>query len=285
MKYKILAALLLFTFAAQAQNTIRPNIYFQNMHYYNPAEGINDSDDKYEVSLYGKNKFVDNDEALWDKPMNIWLNHIGRINEKSSYSAAFITDKYSFYNRNSVYAGYIRRLLGNDERNLSIGARAVFNLDKVNWDEAPQAGKSGSQSFFKPDFDLGIQYKGKRITVGLSSKNLLGSKAEVDEDILLKNQQEWYLNASYFLFLRENFKFAPYVLFYKEGKRDIDFDAGLFFGFKDRVNISYALRLFELRSIYMLELKVLEGLYLGASFDSSPAFTDNNLDFQIKYRF
>lgn len=269
-----------------AQNTLRPNIYFQNMNFYNPADGISDTSAKREASVYLKDKIVPNDnEEVWEKPVNIYLNYLCNINSNSFYNVSYIYDGYSYYSRNTIYAGYTRIFHFSENTNLSTGGRAVFNFDNINWDKVDQTDdKSSSDMHLTPDLDLGVQFKWKKLTLGASSKNLLESNVEVDGEAIIQDWREFYLNASYtFGLFKKNLNISPFVLYLAE--RDVEFDAGINFNFLKDFDISYTLRTFELRSVIAAKVLLFERFQLGASVDMSSVFSDNNVDFIISYRF
>ncbi|MFT4019225.1 MAG: hypothetical protein QM668_19840, partial [Agriterribacter sp.] len=128
--YLTIATILLFQ-VIKAQNSIRPNIYLQNMQSYNPAAVAIDSNQHLQAAVYVKHRFVDNEDAIWNKPMNLWLSHAGRIgNTNSFYTVSYVNDRYSFFNRNAFYLGYVRRSnIG--VSSLSYGGRIVANMDAI----------------------------------------------------------------------------------------------------------------------------------------------------------
>lgn len=273
-------------FTLQAQNTLRPNIYFQNMNYYNAAVGVSDTSAKRYLSFYAKDKFVSSEnDAIWDKPVNIYLNHIYSPDQKNSFNVSYIYDGYSFYNRNILYAGYARTLRWGKSHKLSIGARAIFNFDKINWDKLRQIESKPSSDFhFTPDVDLGAQYQWSGLTVGLSTKNLFATSVKADGEELIKDWRELYINASYtFGLFHQHLKISPYVLYFQE--RNIELDAGLNLTLFKMVDMSYAFRIFELRSIYALKFTLPKRMQLGAAVDHSSIFSDTNVDVLIGYSF
>lgn len=267
------------------QNTIRPNIYFQNMNYYNPSAITLDSSENYNVSLYGKHKFVENEDDIWKKPTTLLLNHSGRIRQSNSfYSLSYISDKYSFYNRNTVYAGYSHQIKLGSAGTLSLGGRVVLNFDAISWNKLELVhNKTGKSTRFSPDVDFGVQYQSKRFTTGLSSKNMMALSSNLDGSELLKNKREFYVNTSYELISRKNFRATPFLLLYTERKSFID--GGLTISAFNRIDASYTLRINELRGIYYLGVDITKGFQIGASLDRSALLPDNNLDVTIKYSF
>lgn len=282
----ITIAITLCAFSIRAQNTLRPNIYFQNMNYYNPASGVRDTSFQQNLSLYLKDKYVNEDnDVIWNKPTNVYLNHIYNRNSKSTYNVSYIYDGYSFYSRNTIYAGYAHTFrLGNSQL-FNIGGRIIFNFDKINWDDIPQASdKSTSEFYFTPDFDLGIQYQWSGLTLGVSTKNLFENSVKVDNEEIIKDWRELYINASYtFKLFQQNLNISPFVLYFKE--RDIELDAGLNFNIYKVIDVSYTLRTFELRSIYALKINLPRHIQIGMAIDHSSVFSDTNIDALIGYSF
>ena len=90
--------------ALHAQNTLRPNMYYQNMHYYNAAAGIEDTSSHASFAAYAKYKYVrlqqEDENDVWVKPVNLYFNHLYNLDRKNSVNMSYIYDGYSFYNRN-----------------------------------------------------------------------------------------------------------------------------------------------------------------------------------------
>ncbi|TSJ48014.1 type IX secretion system membrane protein PorP/SprF [Fluviicola chungangensis] len=269
-----------------AQNTLRPNIYFQNMHYYNTAAGIEDTSSRMSFGAYAKYKFVPvENEDVWIKPVNLYFNHIYNLNSKNSVNMSYIYDGYSFYNRNIVYMGYTRMFRWGRSSRLNLGARAVLNFNAMKWNELGQlASHPSSKLKFNADLDLGIQYQVKGLTIGVSTKNLFASSVKVDGQDLIKDQREIYGNLSYnFGLFKRKVELAPFFLFYSE--RNFNLDAGLNLGLFQRVSISYAIRVLELRNIFAIRGNFLKRFQIGASFDYSIIYSDYNMDILLAYRF
>lgn len=282
MKNKSLIIFCFCAFAAYGQDVFRPSMYFRNMNYYNVAAGPADTTADRQASLYGKYKLIEND--VWQKPANIFASYLGNCNRLPGfYSAGYLYDGYSFYDRHSIYAGYTYewKLAGTNK--LSAGVRGIFNFDRVQWDKLSQVDKSGSDTYFTPDLDVGVQYQVKGFTLGFSSKNLASNAKRIDGEVLLKNQREWYSNISYAFNIRQKFTIAPYMLLYRERKSGLE--AGLYFSLYDRVSVSYQLRIKELRNFYSLRIKVYKGLSLGVAMDHSSVYKDKNIDAVISYSF
>jgi hypothetical protein len=274
-----------------AQNTLRPNMYYQNMHYYNAAAGIEDTSSRMSFSAYAKYKYVPanydeyEDDDIWIKPINLYFNHIYNINKKNSVNMSYIYDGYSFYNRNIIYLGYSRTFRWKKSNRLSLGGRAVVNFNSIDWERLGQITSPPSSGFrVNADLDAGIQYQYRGWTVGASVKNLFASSVKVNDQDLIKDQREIYGNFSYnFRMFKEKVELAPFLLFYSE--RNFNLDAGLNLGLYQKVNVSYAIRVFELRNIFTIRGNFLKRFQVGASFDYSIIYSDYNMDLLLTYRF
>ena len=286
---KFILLLLIFVSTStglNAQNTLRPNIYFQNMHYYNTAAGIEDTAFRASFGGYAKYKYVhsDNDE-VWLKPVNLYFNHIYNLDAKNSLNASYLYDGYSFYNRNIIYLGYTRMFRWGKSSRLNLGVRTVINFNAIDWDKLGQVSDHPAGKLkMNADLDFGFQYQVKGLTLGLSAKNLFASSVKVGGLELIKDQREIYGNLSYnFKLFRQKAELAPFFLFYKE--RNFNLDAGLNLGLFQKVDISYAIRILELRNIFVLRGNIGKHFQAGASFDYSILFSDYNMDLLVAYRF
>lgn len=269
---------------ALGQNSIRPNIYLQDTQYYNPASVGLDTNFRLQTAIYAKYKSVDNEDAIWNKPMNVWLSHLNRIGQSNSFlTFSYVNDRYSFYNRNALYLGYIRQVKLGKSSNISYGGRVVGNIDNVYWGKFELPHNQNNKSlYFNPDIDLGITYQFKRFSAGLGLKNLLENSTKVEGATLLKNKKEINTNVSYRQPFGKQFSITPFVLLAHE--RSTLIDAGLSFSFFNTINASYALRVNELKSVIVLDAKVTKNWSLGIAYDRSSLVADNNFDFVLRYR-
>ncbi len=289
---KIILLLLVLTpgfIHLSAQNTLRPNIYFQHMHYYNTAAGIEDTSAHASIAAYAKYKYVPTDDngnnEVWVKPVNLYFNHIYNLDTKNSFNLSYIYDGYSFYNRNIVYLGYTRMFRWGKSSRLNLGARAILNFNAIKWEELGQITSPPSGKLrFNADIDLGIQYHWKGLTIGASSKNLFASAVKANGLDLIKDQREIYGNLSYnFGLFKRKVELAPFFLFYSE--RNLNLDAGLNLGLFQKVSVSYAIRVMELRNIFTVRGNFLKHFQVGAAFDYSILYSDYNMDLLLVYRF
>ena len=268
-----------------AQNSIRPNLYFQDMNFYNPAHISMDSSQNYCFSLLGSYKFIKNEEAIWKKPMSVYLNHIGRIKHNNLYySVSYLNDSYSFFNRNGLNLGITYQLKWGKSSSFSFGGRAVFNFDAVNWDKLMlPLDKTGTTLIFNPDLDFGIEYKVKGFTVGLGTQNLIGYGTKIEHEKLIENRRVASLNVSYLFDIGQNFKIAPLAMLYWD--RKMMYDLGVYLSMYEYAKVSYVIRINELRNIFTADIRIIPHLYLGAAFDFSLVLPDKNLGVVLKYGF
>lgn len=274
---------LLFSLTVEGQNTLRPNIYLNDMHYYNPAAIRLDSHHHLQSTVYALKKQVENDEAIWNKPLSIILNHTGRIKEGNSfYTVSYINDRYSFFNRNALYLGYVREIRKEASR-FTYGGRIVANMDAIRWDKLvlPHT-RSGKTLHFNPELDLGVTYQHKRFNAGLGLKNLIGSRTRTEDAELLKNHREMNVNFSYRINIGRPLAVSPFLLLAHE--RNTRIDAGLCFTLFNRVDASYALRVNELKSIITLDTPLYKAWSIGLAYDRSSLVSDHNFDLLLRYR-
>lgn len=280
----LLLSVLLFSLELTAQNSIRPNIYLQDMQYYNPAAVAIDSNQFSQTAVYGKYKAVDNEDDSWKKPMTVWLSHAGRIGRSSSfYTISYVNDVYSFYNRNALYVGYLKQKRIGKSSSLSFGGRIVGNLDAIHWDKFKLPNdQSGSTRRFNPDLDLGITYQFKRLKAGLGVKNVLANASKIAGSTLLKNHREFNVHVSYQQNIGNRFALTPFMLLANE--RSTLIDAGLSFLVLNKIRAAYALRVNELKSVLTLDVDVYKGVSIGMAYDRSSLVSDNNFDVVLRYR-
>ncbi|MBL7939212.1 MAG: type IX secretion system membrane protein PorP/SprF [Flavobacteriales bacterium] len=285
MKRALLSLFVLAGIAVHGQTTMRMNLHYRNMNFYNPASGFNDTSGTRLLSLYWKDKYIDN--IVWDKPANVFLNGLVRHkNGRGFISGSYAFDGYSFYDRHTLSGGYTYDLPLGEHATLSAGARGVLNLDLVDWDKLHAAeGREGKTLFMNPDLDLGAQFRWKGLQMGYATRNLGENMTKVEGRVLLKNQRHHYLDVSYNFRLLANRKLtiAPYFLFYRERNRMTDI--GLLFGWNERVTASVILRKEELRTIGTLGFSLKNGFQVGMAADRSGLESDVNVDVFLAYRF
>ena len=280
---KRLYVILLFLMSAGvfAQNSLQPNIFLNDLHYYNPAAVGISKQENLSITAYGKQRFVEGD--IYRKPLNPWINYVNRVRENDILTVSYIHDSYSYFSRNSLYLGYVREFSLGKSSVLGLGGRVVGNVDRVNWDkfQLPHL-ESGNTVFFNPELDLGVHWMFYGLKAGAGFKNLLGSSAKHDNAVLIQNRKELNFNLSYRQNLGQNFQITPLLLVNRE--RNTLINAGLSVNAFKKLNVSYILRLNQLRGIYGLDFTLPKGLSVGLSLDRSVLMSDNNFDFVLRYR-
>lgn len=286
-RYSLAFILVALSSVVYSQNTLRPNMYFQKMHYYNVAAGIEDSSNHASYDLYAKYKFVpEASDETWKKPVNIYFNYIHDLKEKNKnvIHFSYLYDGYSYYTRNIVYIGYTRMFRWGKSSRLNLGARAILNFNSFDWSDFAVPQTNTPKMKFNADLDFGVQYQWKGLTVGASAKNLFASSVRIDDLEFIKDRREIYGNLSYnFGLFKRKIELAPFLLAYAE--RDFDLDAGLNLNLFKVVSVSYAIRILELRSIYSIRGNFLKHFQVGVSLDHSAIYSDLNVDFVVAYRF
>lgn len=281
MKKLYIGLQLLLSLGGFAQNSIQPNIFLNDLHYYNPAAvGIN-RHENLQITAYGKQRFVQDD--IYRKPLNTWINYTNRVKENDIITMSYIHDSYSYFSRNSLYLGYIREFTFGKSSVLGLGGRLVGNVDRVSWDKflLPHS-ESGKDLFFNPEIDLGVHWMFHGFKAGAGFKNVLGSSTKHDNSAIIQNRREMNFNLSYQQNIGTKFHVTPLVLVNME--RNTLINAGLAVSAFNKLNVSYILRLNQLRGIYGLDFNVAKGLSLGLSMDRSLLMSDNNFDFVLRYR-
>lgn len=280
----VLLFVLTFSLELTAQNSIRPNIYLQDMQYYNPASVAIDTNQFSQTAVYGKYKSVDNDDDIWKKPMTFWLSHVGRIGKTNSfYTISYVNDVYSFYNRNAIYVGFVQQKRIGKSSTLSFSGRIIGNLDAIQWEKfkLPHT-ENGSTRRFNPDLDLGITYQFKKLRTGLGVKNVFANSSKIAGSTLLKNHREFNVDVSYRQNIGRQFAITPFLLLANE--RSTLIDAGLSFSLLNKIRASYALRVNELKSVITLDVDVYKGVSIGLAYDRSSLVSDKNFDVVLRYR-
>ena len=267
-----------------AQNSMRPNLCFQDMNFYNPASIPMDTSCNYYLSLSGEYKFVKDEAEIWNEKLPFYLNHIGRIKQTGfSYSVMYLYDRYSFFSRNGLSLGVAYQIKWGAGHVLSLGGRAVFNFDIANWDRLRiPVSMTGKKCLLNPDLDLGIEYKIKGLVLGLASRNIFAYGAPKAMG-LIQNRRVASLHASYLFSAGKQCKIAPLLFLYLD--RKIIYDIGIYTSIYERVRLSYVMRINELRNIFTTDVRIVGNLYLGAAFDFSLVLPDKNLNIVLKYAF
>lgn len=270
--------------SSYAQHYLSPSLYSRDMNYFNPASLPIDSASDYYTSVLAKRKFATNDKEIWDKPVTVLANFIGRTsNPRGLFSAAYLNDRYSYFSRHGIYGGYVRQIpLGRARLNLS--ARGVINVDRIRWgDLGFPVSEDGVSVKFTPDLDFGAEFSAGGFSLGTAAHNILEGNVTIREGQAIRNIRAFVFHSAYRFGIGNKIKLSPYVLV--RLKRNILLDAGLSTSLFNRVSLSYTLRVNELRGIYAAEARVMKKLFVGVAVDRSPLYPDHNADLLLRYQF
>jgi len=282
MRAFFLLAILGVQFPLIAQNTFRPNLYYNHLNFYNPAAGWADSI-KGNASVYLQHKWEEND--VFEKPANIFASYLtSSENNKHRYSAGYLYDGYSFYTRNLLYLGYAYTIDMPGQGVLTVGARTALFFDYINGSKIDQSMEENiTGTHFTPDLDLGLYYTLKIMRVSLSAKNIFANRVSIDGFPIITNHRELNFLIGGDIELIRNFTVSPFTMVRHE--RSFRFDGGLSLGYKNRVELTYIMRVLEARNILALRTGITKKLFMGVSADFSLVSTDINTDLQVLYKF
>lgn len=279
--YFLLTAFLL-PFFGFCQNQIRPSAYYQDMLFYNPAALPEMEEFESRFLLNARNRFID-ENAVFEGRTSLIGNFLTVNKEKSSYlQAGFMTNQYSFFNRNSLYFGAGKSYKLGDHSSITFGGNVTMHTDLINWSnfQLPHS-ETGNSFRLSPDLDFGTQFQWKNLKLGGALKNIIGLSQNLEGSEIINTKRVVVFNTSYDFHIGQKFILAPYVLFYQEVRNELD--VGLFLNYDRMINVSYLIRVNELRSIFTFESRVIQGFSIGASYDTSPLLPDNSLDIFVRY--
>lgn len=282
--------ILLFTvaslpFAVFSQYNFRPGAYHQDLSFYNPAALPETGGNTHRALLYTRMKRIENDPGIWNKSPTVFADYLNyNDTRKHGFSISFINDTYSFFSRNTLYGGFTKLMQLGENTSLSLGGKLVLHTDIISWKryQLPH-NESGTSTRFSPDVDLGVQFRWKGFKLGASAKNIVGMNQKLEGLSIIRTKRAFVLHTSYDFNIKDKVILSPYLMVYHEMKAE--FDAGLYLNVLKRVSASYFFRINELRSNFMLELRLFRGLSVGACYDMSPLKPDNNLDVFVRYFF
>lgn len=278
----ILIFAVLLPIYGQAQNQSRPSAYYQDMLFYNPAALPDMEEFSNRFLLNTRSKIIE-ENPVFEGRTSIIGNFL-TVNEENSrfFQAGFMIDRYSFFNRNSIYVGIGQSFSLGEHSSITFAGNVTMHTDLINWSNFSLPHNETGNSFrLSPDLDVGTQFRWKNLKLGGSIKNIIGISQNLEGSDIINTKRVVVLNTSYDFHIGQKVTLAPYVLFYQETRNELD--AGLFFSYAKMLNASYLLRVNELRSIFTVESRIINGFSLGVSYDTSPLLPDNNLDIFVRY--
>lgn len=276
---------LLLPIISLAQYNLRPNAFHQDMLFYNPASRPDMADNDQRLILYSQTKVIPENDPIWDKGTSFFANYL-KTNEETNifFQVGYVHDSYSFFSRNTLYAGVGKEFSLGEHSSITFAGNAVLHSDLISWSDFQlPTTEDGNSLRISPDIDFGAQYQWKGFKLGASVRNIISLSQELDDAEIIRSQRAVVMHTSYDFTIMKHITLAPYFMLHTEMNTEID--AGLFLSLFDRVNASYLLRINELRSIFMLEVRAYKGLSLGGTYDTSPLFPDNHIDIFARYFF
>ena len=285
IKLLILAFLSCLTFlSVSGQDIVKPGIYTKSISIHNPATETIRKENYNSLDIYAKHKFIDN--INWKKDMNIMLNYAGRYEKVAGFwTASYLYDNYSYYNRHIFTLGYGTNWNFSEERYLSVGARGVFNFDNVRWYNLYnyQGSDDRESLYLTPDVDIGIEYGSARIRTGISLRNAIGTARDLRRDgVILYNRRMLFSYVEYRHYLASDYEIGYHLSTYFE--RSLTADIGFSLKYKEKFNLIYTFRVLEARHVggFMIDF---EKLNLGIVCDISHLHRDHNLEIVMGMRF
>jgi type IX secretion system PorP/SprF family membrane protein len=285
MKRLLLWILMLISSQAMSQNNFKPNLFDQDIHYYNPAHISLDTGQRARILLQGQYKVIANESEVWHKNPNVYAAYTGKLKSASSFvSASVLYDQYSFFTRNVISAGYTHVFQWHDRHRLSLGAMGKVNVDFINLDQfiTYRDDNFGKSLKVLPDLDAGMLYQSNRVLLGISVRNVFGFSSELDQLQLTMNQRALHVNGSYLFTLGKNVSLKPFFMYSREKRTTADVGARLHLYHK--VGLGYYLSVLQLRGIYSMDIQVSPKINLGISYDKSAIYTDHHADFALRYK-
>lgn len=277
--------LLISSQAAMSQSNFKPNLFDQDIHYYNPAHIPLDTGQNARILLQGQYKVIANESEVWQKNPNVYAAYTGRLKSTSSYvSGSILYDQYSFFTRNVVSAGYTHVFQLNQRQRLSVGMMGKMSLDFMNLNQfvTYQDQNLGKRLNVLPDLDAGIVYQSGRLMLGISTRNVFNFSTKLEALVLTQNQRAIHVNGSYLFSLGKNVSLKPFLMYSREKRTTVDLGAHL--RLYQKVGFGYYLSVLQLRGIYSMDIQVSPKMNLGISYDKSAIYTDHHVDFALRYR-
>lgn len=282
MKKLLLSVIACTGFTAMSQNLLVQDMHFQNMNFINPSVGIADTAMNHDVQLYGAHRVVPGND--YSKNPTVLAQYIGNVDKiKGRLMAGYVYDQYSYFTNNTFQIGYATTLKkGNHHFDLGIRSLMTLIYEKVDWvtneGEIKKRSATGNT-----DLDLGVQYRIKGWSVGVSAKNLFNNTLINNGYEIFSNERVFYMNASYEHTFGEKFKLAAFALPHYTTSFQIDF--GVNAKFWNRLDVSYMLRMKELRHIARVSGMITKHLYAGISVGAGHVNSDIRTHAMIGYRF
>lgn len=267
---------------AAAQTAWRTNLYLDQLALVQPAAFPEGDSLRQDLALLARARFIDN--PLADRSVRLVAAWQGRAGARGFVQAGLGRETASFYARHGLSLGYGRRFAFGEGHGLEVAARAVAYLDDLRLDEVSHvADTEASGLALTPDLDLGLRYAWRGLRASVSMRHAAASRLERDGEALITNRRETHVLLGWTFDASTRWRLMPYG--YAIAERDLDLDLGFRAGLADRLDLTYALRLTELRHVGMLGVQLGNGARVALAVDRSHLYGDVNGDLLLGWRF
>lgn len=270
---KIIIAIILFSsgvFSLYGQSDVLLSQQLFNRMNINPAATGNSQD----INLF----FLDREQWLGynGRPSTQLFNgHYFMESINSGIGLSFEHDHKGYSRSINVKAAYAYHVWFGELSYLSLGLSAGILNKSVNLDDAiteelndPGLSELDGDSKVNPDFDFGMEYNWKDLTIGASCTHISMSNNSAS---VLNSTRHFYAYAKYRFHLTETFDLSPSVMYNNSQSVNMfDFNVlGTFMKrywlgltYRSNVNITD-----DMAFIGMLGLEIFDGLRVGYSYD------------------
>lgn len=282
MRRFLLAAACALSLPAAAQATWRPNLYLDQLLLVQPAAFPEDGAVRQDLTLYARARFIDN--PLADRSVRLAAAWQGRVGEAGFVQAGLGRQTGSYYARHGLSLGYGRRFAFGEGHWLEAAVRALAYVDDLRLDEVPHvADAEASGLALTPDLDLGLRYAWRGLRTSVSVRHAAASRVERDGAALIANRRETHLLLGWAFDAGPRWRLMPYG--YAVAERNLDLDLGFRAALAERLDLTYALRLTELRHVGMLGVHLGNGARVALAVDRSHLYGDVHGDLLLGWRF
>ena len=289
-QYILIITSILISIAVKAQENIQFNQYIFNGLYINPAYA------GYRQDLYINSFYRSQWTGITGAPQTVALTADGALNDsKVGLGLVIQGDKFGAQSYLAAYGNYAYHLQLNDAGNsmLTFGIGFGFIQSGINGSElsAVQANDTfiptGNLSIILPDARAGILFSTEQFFAGVSVDNMLAKyihTSSVNALLVPVPQPNEYLNMGLSLFIKDDVKFRPSILFRDSRNNPTSMDINALFLLGEKVCLGATYRtdisiynkpglttgIQKSRSmVALVEFKVSQALKLGYAFDYS----------------
>ncbi len=248
--------------------------YMYNMISINPAYA--GSREVMVVNLLNRNQWIGVEGAPITQTLSA---HTSLPGTKMGVGLSIVNDKIGYERTTNVFAsGSYKLVLDPYEKyQLTFGLKVGFRKYSID-DELLNDSDFNSDPFFryldpswKPNFGIGVYFRGEFFYIGLSIPELLTSSKNAETYDLYR--ESYFLNGGLVLDLNKNLKFKPsFIVKYTNGA-PISFDFSSMFLINENVSLGASYRFSDSFGA-IVSFKITKGFNIGYSYD----YITSNLD-------